>query len=162
MGHDDTAPFLRAASHGEHARTPRSMTGSVVRSWRAAVHAGTARDPGWPEWINIPSKVAQVAEVRTVARQRRDADLRDGTLVAAVCPRLVDTATSRPWFTDFSQAALPRRPPPACWTSCWPSRARQLRRTGARRPGPALAQRHTLGHARHDQQLTAICLPPGP
>lgn len=80
---------------------------SVVRSWRAAVHAGTRHDLGWPEWINIPSKVAQVAAVRAVARRRRDTSLRDGILVAAVCPGLVDTATSRPWFTDFSRARTP-------------------------------------------------------
>lgn len=83
------------------------QVGSVVRSWRAAVHDGTARDLGWPEWINVPSKVAQVAAVRSAARQRRDADLRDGIMVAAVCPGLVDTPASRPWFTDFSQARTP-------------------------------------------------------
>jgi NAD(P)-dependent dehydrogenase (short-subunit alcohol dehydrogenase family) len=80
---------------------------SLVESWRAAVHAGTAKAAGWPDWINVPSKVAQVAAVRAVARQRRAADLADGTLVAAVCPGLVDTATSRPWFADFSRARTP-------------------------------------------------------
>jgi carbonyl reductase 1 len=80
---------------------------SAVESWRAAVHAGTAQDLGWPEWINVPSKVAQVAAVRAVARERKEADLRDGTLVAAVCPGLVDTPASRPWFADFSQARTP-------------------------------------------------------
>lgn len=80
---------------------------SLVESWRAAVHDGTAQDLGWPRWINVPSKVAQVAAVRAVARERRAADLADGTLVAAVCPGLVDTPTSRPWFADFSQARTP-------------------------------------------------------
>jgi len=79
----------------------------VVESWRAAVHAGTAQDLGWPAWINVPSKVAQVAAVRAVARQRRARDLREGTLVAAVCPGLVATEASRPWFADFSQAQTP-------------------------------------------------------
>jgi len=81
----------------------------VVESWRAAVHAGTAQDLGWPAWINVPSKVAQVAAVRAVAKQRRARDLREGTLVAAVCPGLVDTEASRPWFADFSQAQSPER-----------------------------------------------------
>ena len=80
---------------------------SLVESWRTAIHAGTARDLGWPQWINVPSKVAQVAAVHAVARERRGIDLPDGTLVAAVCPGLVDTATSRPWFADFSQARTP-------------------------------------------------------
>jgi carbonyl reductase 1 len=87
----------------------RSLAGieAVLESWRAAVHAGTASAQGWPEWLNIPSKVAQVASVRVVAAQRRIADLADGTLVAAVCPGLIDTGASRPWFTDMSGAQTP-------------------------------------------------------
>jgi NAD(P)-dependent dehydrogenase (short-subunit alcohol dehydrogenase family) len=81
----------------------------AVESWRAAIHAGTAEDLGWPRWLNIPSKVAQVAAVRAVAAERRTQDLADGTLVAAVCPGLVDTPTSRPWFDDFSQAQTPEQ-----------------------------------------------------
>jgi NAD(P)-dependent dehydrogenase (short-subunit alcohol dehydrogenase family) len=80
---------------------------SLVESWRADIHAGTAQDLGWPQWINVPSKVAQVAAVRAAARERRETDLPDGSLVAAVCPGLVDTPTSRPWFADFSRARTP-------------------------------------------------------
>ncbi|MEV4315899.1 SDR family NAD(P)-dependent oxidoreductase [Actinocrispum sp. NPDC049592] len=79
----------------------------VVDEWVASVHDGTAVSRGWPEWINIPSKVAQVAAVRAVAAERRERDLAEGTLVAAVCPGLVDTPLSRPWFEDFSQARTP-------------------------------------------------------
>jgi NAD(P)-dependent dehydrogenase (short-subunit alcohol dehydrogenase family) len=82
---------------------------AAVADWQAAVHDGTAQAQGWPEWINIPSKVAQVAAVRAVARERRSRDLPADRLVAAVCPGLVDTATSRPWFDDFSQAKTPAR-----------------------------------------------------
>jgi hypothetical protein len=55
----------------------------------------------------MPSKVAQVAAVRAVAAQRRPADLADGTLIAAVCPGLVDTRASRPWFDDYTHAQTP-------------------------------------------------------
>ncbi|WP_432888790.1 hypothetical protein ACQPYH_08555 [Kribbella sp. CA-245084] len=79
----------------------------VVEEWRGAVHDGTAAAQGWPEWINLPSKVAQVAAVRAVAAERRERDLADNTLVASVCPGLVDTRASRPWFDDFSQAKSP-------------------------------------------------------
>jgi NAD(P)-dependent dehydrogenase (short-subunit alcohol dehydrogenase family) len=82
---------------------------AIVESWRAAVHDGSAQARGWPEWLNIPSKVAQVAAVRVVAAQRRERDLADGTLVAAVCPGLIDTAASRPWFADMSSAQTPRQ-----------------------------------------------------
>jgi carbonyl reductase 1 len=79
----------------------------VVEEWRGAIHDGTAEEKGWPEWINFPSKVAQVAAVRAVAADRRTRGLDDGTLVASVCPGLVDTRASRPWFDDFSQAKSP-------------------------------------------------------
>lgn len=81
----------------------------TVEDWRSAIHAGTAQEQGWPEWINVPSKVAQVAAVRAVAAERRSRDLADGTLVAAVCPGMVDTRASRPWFTDFSHAQPPAK-----------------------------------------------------
>ncbi|WP_211770146.1 SDR family NAD(P)-dependent oxidoreductase [Kutzneria sp. CA-103260] len=80
---------------------------AVVAKWQAAIHDGTAQDQGWPEWINIPSKIAQVEAVRAVARERRQEDLAADRLIAAVCPGLVDTPTSRPWFDDFSQAKTP-------------------------------------------------------
>jgi carbonyl reductase 1 len=80
---------------------------AVLSSWRAAVHNGTAEAQGWPRWLNVPSKIAQVAAMRVIAAERREQDLQDGTLIAAVCPGLIDTAASRPWFTDMSQAQSP-------------------------------------------------------
>ena len=80
---------------------------AAVESWRTAIHHGTAEEQGWSRWINVPSKVAQVAAVRAVAAQRRAADLAGGTLVAAACPGLVDTRASRPWFDDYSRAQTP-------------------------------------------------------
>jgi NAD(P)-dependent dehydrogenase (short-subunit alcohol dehydrogenase family) len=80
---------------------------ATMLSWRDAVVDGRAAEEGWPEWINIPSKVGQVAAMRVSARQRRTADPTDRTLVAAVCPGLVDTQASRPWFEDMSLAQTP-------------------------------------------------------
>jgi carbonyl reductase 1 len=80
---------------------------ATMLAWRDAVLDGRAGEEGWPEWINIPSKVGQVAAVRVLARERRAADARDGTLVAAVCPGLVDTDASRPWFEDMREAQTP-------------------------------------------------------
>lgn len=80
---------------------------TILAAWRDAVVAGRAEADGWPHWINIPSKVGQVAAVRVVARDRRERDLADGTLIAAVCPGLVDTDASRPWFDDMSSALSP-------------------------------------------------------
>ena len=87
---------------------------ALVADWRRAVHDGRAEHEGYGTWLNIPSKVAQVAAVRAVARERRAADLAEGKLVMALCPGLVDTGASRPWFADMSQAQSPaeaaRRP----------------------------------------------------
>ena len=80
---------------------------ATVESWRSAIQDGMAEEQGWPRWINVPSKVAQVAAVGAVAAQRRAADLAEGTLIAAVCPGLVDTRASRPWFDDYSHAQTP-------------------------------------------------------
>ncbi|MYW15749.1 SDR family NAD(P)-dependent oxidoreductase, partial [Streptomyces sp. SID2955] len=38
----------------------------AVESWRSAIHHKTAQEAGWPLWLNVPSKVAQVAAVRAV------------------------------------------------------------------------------------------------
>src|SRR6478735_323054 len=61
---------------------------ATMLAWRDAVLDGTADAEGWPEWINIPSKVGQIAAVRVLARDRRDTDTAHGTLIAAVCPGL--------------------------------------------------------------------------
>jgi hypothetical protein len=71
------------------------------------VHDGRAEEDGFGRWLNIPSKVAQVAAVRAVARERRADDLAAGRLLMALCPGLIDTDASRPWFEDMSQAQTP-------------------------------------------------------
>jgi len=84
---------------------------ALIAEWRAAVKAG--RDE-FGTWLNIPSKVAQVAAVRAIARERRAGDLARGVLVAALCPGLIDTAASRPWFADMSSAQTPEQ------AAAWP------------------------------------------
>jgi carbonyl reductase 1 len=79
----------------------------TMRDYAGAVRSGAAAGQGWPEWINIPSKIGQVAAVRIYARDQREQAMRDGQLIVAVCPGLVDTRASRPWFTDMSQAQSP-------------------------------------------------------
>jgi NAD(P)-dependent dehydrogenase (short-subunit alcohol dehydrogenase family) len=79
---------------------------AAVRSWREAVQDGSALAEGWPGFLNIPSKIAQVGAVRALARQRRGSDLERGILLASVCPGMIDTGASRPWF-DMSHAQTP-------------------------------------------------------
>jgi carbonyl reductase 1 len=80
---------------------------ALVARWRQAVHDGRAEDEGFGAWLNIPSKVAQVAAVRALARQRRPTDLAENKLLMALCPGLIDTDASRPWFEDMSAAQTP-------------------------------------------------------
>ena len=84
---------------------------ALVEEWRRAVHAG---DDRFGSWLNIPSKVAQVAAVRALARRRRDADLAQNRLIMALCPGLIDTGASRPWFEDMSRAQTPEQ------AAAWP------------------------------------------
>jgi carbonyl reductase 1 len=79
---------------------------AAVRRWRDAVQDGSALGEGWPAFLNIPSKIAQVGAVRALARQRRESDLERGILLASVCPGMIDTGASRPWF-DMSHAQTP-------------------------------------------------------
>ena len=72
-----------------------------------AVERGTAAAEGWPAWINIASKVGQVASMRVLARAMRAEAERRRLVIDAVCPGLVDTAASRPWFDDMSKAQTP-------------------------------------------------------
>jgi carbonyl reductase 1 len=88
---------------------------SLVAAWREAVSDGRADDEGYGTWLNIPSKVAQVAAVRALARERRDADLADNKLLMALCPGLIDTDASRPWFEDMSNAQTPAQ------AASWPA-----------------------------------------
>jgi carbonyl reductase 1 len=62
----------------------------------AAVEAGTAQAEGWPEWVNIPSKVAQVAVTRAFARQAATSGrLPHGALINAACPGVTLTDATR-------------------------------------------------------------------
>ena len=87
---------------------------ALVAEWRDAVHARRAEQEGFGTWLNIPSKVAQVAAVRAVARERRAADLARGQARSPRCAPGSSTPTPRgPWFADMSQAQTHRaRPPP--------------------------------------------------
>jgi carbonyl reductase 1 len=97
----------RVAGRFDAATESLEAVDALVEDWRRAVHDGRAEDEGYGRWLNIPSKVAQVAAVRAVARQRRAADLADNKLVMALCPGLIDTDASRPWFEDMSHAQTP-------------------------------------------------------
>jgi NAD(P)-dependent dehydrogenase (short-subunit alcohol dehydrogenase family) len=77
-----------------------------VGAWRDAVKDGSARSGPWPGFVNIPSKIGQVAAVRALAAQRLDSDTEADILLAAVCPGMMNTPTSSVWW-DVSDAPTP-------------------------------------------------------
>ena len=83
-----------------------------VAAWRDAVKDSSARAGAWPGFVNIPSKIGQVAAVRTLARQRRHDDTARGILLASACPGMMNTPTSAMWW-DVSGAPSPADAAPA-------------------------------------------------
>jgi len=81
--------------------------GGVMDDYVRLVETDQARPAGWPESINIASKIGQVAAVRVMARDYAEQARTQGILINAACPGLVDTDASRPWFADMSQAQSP-------------------------------------------------------
>jgi carbonyl reductase 1 len=83
-----------------------------------AVEAGRDVAAGWPEWINVPSKVGQVAAMRIFARDvaRENA----GVLVNAVCPGWMITDASRPYLKDLPPTVTPKGPEDAVDDALWP------------------------------------------
>jgi carbonyl reductase 1 len=107
------AGTLNALAPALHARFDREVASledvdQTIRAWRDAVRTGRAPGQAWPAWINIPSKIGQVAAIRVLARQRREQDAARGILIAAVSPGLIDTGASRRWL-DTSAARTPEQ-----------------------------------------------------
>lgn len=94
-------------SHFDETTMSLSDVESVMDTYARAVQAGTAQQEGWPEWINIPSKIGQVTAMRVLAREMHEQARERDILINAVCPGLVDTAASRPWFTNMAEAQSP-------------------------------------------------------
>src|SRR5258707_2144106 len=104
------AGSLRALAPALHGRFQNLQTlddvDRAVCAWRDIVRQGLAAGQAWPEWINIPSKIGQVAAVRVLAQQRRAGDVWRGERGARRHPGLIDTGAARPW------ADIDRAPPP--------------------------------------------------
>ncbi len=99
-----TLTHLTPKLHPLFATTERSMIdiNRVMHDYVEEVKAGTDALKGWPKWINIPSKIGQVALVRIAAQKKKDAQA-----ILAVCPGLVNTAASRPFFENMKHAQSP-------------------------------------------------------
>jgi len=102
-----TLHYLAPVLHGKFpAEASLDDVDEVVCDWRDAVCDGSALAGAWPAFINIPSKIAQVAALRSLARERRATDEERRIFLAAVCPGMIDTGASRAWY-DMSGAQTP-------------------------------------------------------
>jgi NAD(P)-dependent dehydrogenase (short-subunit alcohol dehydrogenase family) len=99
--------YLAPVLHGHFdALSSLDEVDKQVAAWRDLVKDGGSRSGPWPGFVNIPSKIGQVAAVRALAGQRRDEDAARGILLAAVCPGMINTSTTGLWW-DVSGAPSP-------------------------------------------------------
>lgn len=76
-----------------------------LQEYVASRKDGTWEAKAWPEWINIVSKIGQVASTIIVSRDERCAE--QSIAVYSINPGLFATEASRPWFTPEKFAAAP-------------------------------------------------------
>jgi NAD(P)-dependent dehydrogenase (short-subunit alcohol dehydrogenase family) len=80
----------------EAAATDPDAINALMDAYVSAVEGGTAREEGWPDWVNIPSKVGQVAVTRAFARWARQSHvLPEGALINAANPGVTLTDATR-------------------------------------------------------------------
>jgi NAD(P)-dependent dehydrogenase (short-subunit alcohol dehydrogenase family) len=90
-----------------------------------AVERGAAKQEGWPEWVNIPSKVGQVAVTRAFATRAKDSGaLPPGALINIANPGLTWTDATRDFMGtafDPEQAQTPQEAAePIAWLATLP------------------------------------------
>ena len=98
-----------SASPGASLLPPTSLDAvdTLVDDWRRAVHAGRAEQEGYGRLAEHPLE-GRAGRCRAGRRARAPRpDLAANRLIAALCPGLIDTAASRPWFADMSRGADP-------------------------------------------------------
>ena len=75
--------------------SPSQICAAIDR-YVEAVESGEASKLGWPDWVNIPSKVAQVALTRSFARQvSEQGKLPPGATISVACPGVTLTDATR-------------------------------------------------------------------
>jgi NAD(P)-dependent dehydrogenase (short-subunit alcohol dehydrogenase family) len=102
------------------ARGDPAAINRVMDDYVAAVEAGTAQAEGWPEWVNIPSKVGQVALVRAFARWARlSGALPKGALVNAANPGVTLTDATRDFMGTVFKPEEAQTPEQAAGPILW-------------------------------------------
>jgi NAD(P)-dependent dehydrogenase (short-subunit alcohol dehydrogenase family) len=77
---------------------------AVLDDYVQLTQRGEAAAQGWPDWINIPSKIGQVAAIKVFARLMESEARRRDILINAVDPGFMDTEAARRVGLDTSVA----------------------------------------------------------
>ena len=83
---------------------------NALNAYVESAEAGREKEDEWPEWVNVPSKVGQVAVTRIFARDlAADPDAPGDVLVNAACPGWTWTDAARPYLEreENAQAQSP-------------------------------------------------------
>ncbi len=92
----------------------------VMDGYVEAVEADRADAEGWPEWVNIPSKVGQVAVTRAFARRAKQTKvLPSGALINAACPGVTLTDATRDFMDTVFKGQEVQTPEQAADDVLW-------------------------------------------
>jgi carbonyl reductase 1 len=92
----------------------------VMDAYVVSVEAGTAASEGWPDWVNIPSKIGQVAVTRAFAQwAKRSGALPGGALINAANPGITLTDATRDFMGTVFKAEDAQTPEEAAGPLLW-------------------------------------------
>jgi NAD(P)-dependent dehydrogenase (short-subunit alcohol dehydrogenase family) len=107
-------PLFDTTRHG-----PDAIDAAMDR-YVAAAEAGTAEAAGWPAWVNIPSKLGQVAVTRSFAREYAGNRANPaGVLINAACPGLTLTDATREFMDTVFKGRAAQTPDEAARDLVW-------------------------------------------
>ena len=93
---------------------------AAMDAFVAAAETGSAEAAGWPAWVNIPSKVGQVAVTRAFAKEFSSrAGNPPGILINAACPGLTLTDATRDFMDTVFKGRTAQTPDEAAIDLLW-------------------------------------------
>lgn len=92
----------------------------ILDDYVELVEAGTAKAAGWPDWVNIPSKIGQVAVTRAFALQAKaDGKLPAGALINIANPGVTLTDATRDFMGTVFRREDAQTPEQAAKSLLW-------------------------------------------
>ena len=93
---------------------------AAMGDYVSAIEAGIAEREGWPAWVNVPSKIGQVAVTRSFAKAYAgNANHPDGVLINAACPGVTLTDATKDFMDTVFRGVTPQTPDEAAKDLLW-------------------------------------------